>query len=300
MLESAYNLRHSGIHTSKEHRTSIFLSGSREIHPYARIEIVRFLDEAGDNMEENIFRGPIHKQLRDALKYLENQVIKKRITKFDDKAEAPKTSNYPYAALEEILSNAVYHKSWDDRNPIEVRINEDSIQVYSMAGPMPPITNKDLHKEHLVCRNYRNRRIGDFLKELDMTEGRSTGFPKIYKALRRNGSPEPLFETDDKNQYFLATVKIHPIFLEGASGAEDVGVNVIDDVMDELTDRQRIILKYIKDEVIDDVIVNASSLAKKLGVTWRTIMRDLAVMKDKGLIKHVGPDNSGHWEIIKN
>ncbi len=40
-----------------------------------------------------------------------------------------------------------------------------------------------------VSRRYRNRRIGEFLKELDMTEGRSTGIPKILKEMTNNGSP---------------------------------------------------------------------------------------------------------------
>ena len=56
--------------------------------------------------------------------------------------------NYPYTAIEEVLSNAVYHKSHDDRNPIEVRIEPNSIIVYSLSGPMPPITNEDLQKEN--------------------------------------------------------------------------------------------------------------------------------------------------------
>jgi len=72
----------------------------------------------------------------------------------------------------------------------------------------------DMKKERVVSRNYRNRRIGDFLKELHYTEGRSTGFPKIRKALRQNGSPEVRFETDDNNSYFLAHLDIHPEFLK--------------------------------------------------------------------------------------
>lgn len=262
--------------------------------PYARIEIVRFLDDVGDNMEENIFHGPIHKQLKDALRYLKTQVIRKRITKIDEQAEAPRTYNYPYAALEEILSNAVYHKSWDDRNPIEVRVNLDSIQIYSMAGPMPPITNSDLQKERVVCRNYRNRRIGDFLKELDMTEGRSTGFPKIYKALKRNGSPAPQFETDEKNQYFLATVKIHPMFLN----EQDLERDVVKDVVKELTDRQLLILNILRHSVVKNVVETAVSIATKIAVTPRTVQRELAELQSLGLIRREGGRKNGHWEVL--
>jgi ATP-dependent DNA helicase RecG len=55
----------------------------------------------------------------------------------------------------------------------------------------------------IVARDYRNRRIGDLLKELRLTEGRGTGFPTIRNAMKDNGSPEPIFETDDQSTYFL-------------------------------------------------------------------------------------------------
>lgn len=54
--------------------------------------------------------------------------------------------------------------------------------------------------------------LGDVLKELHLTEGRATGFPKIYHALQANGSPLPEFETDDRNSYFHATIRVHEAF----------------------------------------------------------------------------------------
>ena len=39
-----------------------------------------------------------------------------------NQAEALRFYNYPYEALEEALSNAVYHKGYDLGNPIEVQI----------------------------------------------------------------------------------------------------------------------------------------------------------------------------------
>ena len=53
--------------------------------------------------------------------------------------------NYSYAAVEEALSNAVYHRASNHR--------------------------------------YRNRRIGDFLKELHLTEGRNTGLRRYLNML---------------------------------------------------------------------------------------------------------------------
>lgn len=58
----------------------------------------------------------------------------------------------------------------------------------------------------MKARRYRNRRLGDFLKELDLTEGRATGIPTIQKSLRNNGSPKASIDTDDNSTYFLMTI----------------------------------------------------------------------------------------------
>ena len=51
---------------------------------------------------------------------------------------------------------------------------------------------------------------GDFLKELDLTEGRSTGISKVLKVMKENGSPPPEFETDGDRSYFLIRLPAHP------------------------------------------------------------------------------------------
>jgi ATP-dependent DNA helicase RecG len=74
-----------------------------------------------------------------------------------------------------------------------------------------------LHHQKIVARDYRNRRIGDFLKELDLTEGRGTGFPKMTKQMENNGSPQPIIETDELGVYFMVTLPINPLYLEYTS-----------------------------------------------------------------------------------
>ncbi|MBC8180822.1 hypothetical protein H8E88_06830 [candidate division KSB1 bacterium] len=64
--------------------------------------------------------------------------------------------------------------------------------MISFPGPLPPIDKESLENFSFDVRKYRNRRIGEFLKELHLTEGRSTGIPKILKTLAKNGSPKPV------------------------------------------------------------------------------------------------------------
>ena len=66
-------------------------------------------------------------------------------------------------------------------------------------------------QQQIIAREYRNRRICDFLKELHLTEARGTGFPRIYNAMTNNGSPKPIFETDEAT-YVLVTIPIHDDF----------------------------------------------------------------------------------------
>jgi ATP-dependent DNA helicase RecG len=106
--------------------------------------------------------------------------------------------------------NTVYLRRSEIREPIEVRVLPDSITVVSYPGPDRSIHLADLETCRFVARRYRNRRIGEFLKELKLTEGQGTGIPKILKAMKANGSPKPRFETDEDRTYFLARFFIHP------------------------------------------------------------------------------------------
>ena len=187
-----------------------FSKDPEKFFPGSRIEIVIHKDKTGRNFEEIYFQGPIHNQLRNALSFIKNQVIKEHVIKRADVAEADRFYNYPYQAIEEVLANAVYHRSYEKREPIEVQVWEDRIEILSFPGPVPPVdyeTLKSLNeRKRIIAREYRNRRVGDFLKELDLTEGRGTGFPTIYEALASNGSPNPSFETDKDLNYFLSVI----------------------------------------------------------------------------------------------
>jgi len=84
------------------------------------------------------------------------------------------------------------------------------IEILSYPGPVPPLGRNNPMSRKVTARRCRNRRIGDFLKELHLAEGRGTGFPKIRRTLEANGSPGPIFETDEERTYFLTTLHIHP------------------------------------------------------------------------------------------
>lgn len=180
--------------------------------PYTQIDVVWFPEGAGgDRFEEKVFKGPLARMTREALGYIQRNFLHQIVQKHPDRAEATRVWNFPYEAIEEALVNAVYHRSYEEREPIEVRIDRSELVILSFPGPDRSIRMEDFEAGRAVSRRYRNRRIGEFLKELDLTEGRSTGVPKILKAMASNGSPTPLFETDDDRAAYLIRLPAHPL-----------------------------------------------------------------------------------------
>ena len=181
---------------------------------YARIEVVDKPDETGTGMTEKTFTGPLDRQLCDALAYIKNYIIKERIIKHADKAQADRIYNFPYVAVDEVLSNAIHHKGYQIPEPITVTVTPEKLEVLSFPGPDRSISDECIHTLRMVATRYRNRRIGEFLKELHLVEGRNTGIPSMIRALDGNGSPLPLFETDAERSYFRVTLFAHNEFQE--------------------------------------------------------------------------------------
>ena len=71
--------------------------------------------------------------------------------------------------------------------------------------------------------------------------------------------------------------------------------------LSQLTERQKRIYCIIKDGTINGTIndtINAQTLSEALGASVTTIKRDLYVLRDLNLIKYVGSNKTGHWEVI--
>ena len=177
----------------------------------AEIDLIIHKNKVGKDYTEKIFTGSIIQQIREVLQYFKTNIIEELVIKSAKQAESIRFFNYPFQAIEEAVVNAVYHKSYERENPVEIQIHKDKIEILSFPGPMPPITQAMLKNHRVVARDYRNRKIGGFLKELKLTEGRGTGLPIIHASLEENGSPSPIFETDENNAYFLCILPVHPL-----------------------------------------------------------------------------------------
>lgn len=233
-----------------------FNDAPEQFFPYTRIEVVNIPDPTGQGMEERIFTGPIDQQLRDAINYIKNNVIAEKVFKSSEQAEATRIKNYSYEALEEFVSNAIYHRSYQTYEPVTIRIEKEQIEITSTPGPDRSISDNDIKNLTMRSRKYRNRRIGDFLKELHLVEGRNTGIPTALKGIENNGSPLPRFVTDEDRTFFSVIVPIHESFLT------PLQKEVIKPIKSRRTKSEikQLILTYL-----DDNNYSATSLYQKMG-----------------------------------
>ena len=282
ITDAGIDIRNIGLLMFSEH--------PQKFLPGAQIELIRFNSrdaEGSDDFTEKTFTGPIQKQVRDALSYVNATLIEEKVVKYPDRAEADRFYNYPYSALEEILVNAAFHKSYRIQEPVEIRIYLDCIKIINYPGPEKLINIDDLKAGRAIARRYRNRRIGEFLKEIDLSEKKSTGITKVLQTLKTNGSPLPEFETDNERNYLIVTIRPHEAF------KRDDGIN---DGINDAAKRQ----KQIINAIIENPNITTKQLVELTGIAIATIERDIRILKNNGVIKRIGSKKSGYWEFKGN
>jgi ATP-dependent DNA helicase RecG len=268
----------------------MFSDRPHKLIPGAQIDLVKFdsPEEEGADFTEKTFTGPIFKQVRDALDYIKTNIIVEKVVKIDNQAEAERFFNYPYNALEEVLVNAVFHKSYRDHDPVEIRIYLDRILIINYPGPAKWIDMDKLAAGEIISRRYRNRRIGEFFKEIELSEKQSTGITKVLRELKQNGSPPLEFETEPDRNYLIATIRMRDGF-ESISG--NVGTNVGTNVGEN----------GVKEKILEIIsgnpTVRAIDIAEIIKTTPRSVERYISELKKAGLIERIGPKKGGHWLV---
>lgn len=250
---------------------------------YARIEVIDMPDPTGTNMVEKIFNGPIQTQLKDALLYIKNYILKEVVIKKPNKAESERFFNYPYAAVEELLANAVYHRSYQVNEPITVKNTPYGLTITSFPGFDRSITERDMLNYEITSPIYRNRRIGDFLKELHLIEGRNTGYPTILKSLRENKSDYPIFKMDDSRTYLQVTLPVHSYF------------NPNKNISSKIKEYEKRII-----DVITDNPMSKNEISKSLGYKCisKKLSKTIEDMNIRGIIQRKIIGNSIKYTVI--
>ena len=149
-------------------------------------------------------------------------------------------------------------------------------------------------------------------KVVNTTEGHSTGVPTIQEKLADNGSPRATFETTEDRLTFLIHIPIHAgcdnkpatekttvITTEkSAIGSEKsaIGSEKNGSGSEKSSEKNKAIISAIR----LNPKVTAAEIAMKLGVSSRAVEKRIKTLRENGVIRRIGGDKGGYWEVIEN
>lgn len=194
---------------------------------------------------------------------------------------------YPIESIREIVMNMIIHRDYRSSSDSIVKIFDNRIEFYN-PGRLPD----NISIEDLFTNNYkstpRNKIIADFCKDLGLIEKYGSGIKRIIEYFAKEKLPIPEFKNISDG--FMVTV---------FSGHENInfGLTNVDlekgseKSSEKSSEKIMVLLRRNQNLTIDE-------LSKALKITTRAVEKQLAALKEQGLLKRIGPAKGGHWEVI--
>ncbi|MBO4874644.1 MAG: putative DNA binding domain-containing protein [Bacteroidales bacterium] len=206
------------------------------------------------------------------------------------------TLEVPEDALREILYNAICHKDYLGPQ-IQMRVWDHHVEIWNDGELPSQITPENIEKVHASYP--RNKNLAFAFYKAGFIESWGRGWKKICDGFVAAGLPKPTIES--KQGGVLVTFQRNNVNLkkQNSIDAQNVADGVAVNVAEELTERQQIIIELIKKCAAQNVAVNTKYISEKLSVNRKTIQRDMTYLQERKLIKWIGADKNGHWEIIE-
>jgi len=270
--------------------------------PGAYIQYVKFAGptRATKVLKENRFKGNLISILKELEYFIKYSIESKRPEFVSVLREEPRI-NYPWEAIRELAMNAVMHRAYNGNNsPIKFYEYSDRIEIDNPGNLYGKVNLENFPNE----TDYRNPNIAEIMLNLGYVNRFGSGVNTVSTLLEENGNPPAQFLLSDYTT-FKVVVENADVIESGTDGIEKtprVIVNVTeksDNVIEKtetVTDIPR------KEQIIElmrhDKRISVKQIAKIVGVTSRTIFREIETLKSEGRIKREGSDKAGIWIVL--
>ena len=205
----------------------------------------------------------------------------------------------PETALREAIYNSLCHKDFSGPHN-QMRIYNDRIELWN-PGVLPSqlLPAEKVFEPHSSYP--RNRNIATVFYRVGHVERWGRGIEKILDGMKSAGLPAPKIEDfcgGVKITLYRPTTYMDALKLTGkpdgtpltSSDEKTVGKTVGETVGETVG--------KILDAIRNNPKVTQSQLAKITGLTVRGVEWNMKKLQETKVIKRVGPNKGGHWEII--
>ncbi len=286
------------INSGKSTLAGMLLFGN---HGYS-IHIGRF--KAEDTIiDDLLIKAPLLMALEEVMIF-----IKKHINlsyEFDGNLKRKEVWQYPLDVIREFLLNAVVHRDYKHSTDIVIKVFDNRI-IFSNPGTLfGNLTLKDLEKDDYIS-SIRNKLLAEAFYLTGDIEKYGTGFIRIRKQL--NEAKTATYKISEVGDFFRVALldigsydlKKDPVkeFNDVEKDIENITHDVEKDVEKKfnLSKNQILILKSIQ----KNKNLTQENLSEIVGITLRNIQNNMIKLKKKGVLKRIGPDKGGYWEVVVN
>ncbi len=193
----------------------------------------------------------------------------------------------PEAALREALLNAICHKQYESRIPIQVSVYDDRLYVAN-AGRLPENwTLENLMGKHASLPY--NPDIAHIFYLAGFIESWGRGVEKICDSLKADDLPMPEYTVHPGDIMIKFTGPEDRIIRmgNGASGS------LSEKLSEKLSDKELKTLELLT----ADPGYTSQQIADIMKVSRVSVTKYLQTLKEKGLITRIGSDRKGYWKI---
>ncbi len=200
----------------------------------------------------------------------------------------------------EIVSNILVHREYSGTFPARIIIEKDRLvaENWNRAlrhGPIDPANFEPYPKNPILARFFVNIGYADTL---------GSGVRNLvkYTKLYSGGAPELT-----EGEIFRTSIPLGanvPIGSMQSSGKEHES-SVTQKVAEKVTERVTEVTEKVTEDELKILAafsqngeITQNELAMRLGVSRKTVAARIKALKEKNLIRRVGSDTKGHWEVI--
>ena len=244
--------------------------------------------EAGRFDSETIIRDSVSikddlfSEVDACITFIQKHISKRYI--ITGKPQRDEVWEYPLNAVREIVVNMIVHRDYQAAADSTIKIHNDRIEFFN-PGALPDGITIESILSGRIPSNSRNKLIASIFREAGVIEKYGSGIKRVRHILANAEAKPPVFE--ELPGFFKVT--LFPI-----RNQTDVTENVTENVTGpSFLKRKAVILAKIE----ENRLVSIDQLAEILGVSRRTVLRDMNKLKEKGVIKRVGPDKGGCWVL---
>ena len=266
----------------------IFYNDPEKFITGAYIKIGYFKEDA-DLIYQDEIHGNLFHQVKATIDLLTTKYLKALITY--EGIQRIETLPIPLEALREALLNAIVHKSYESLTPIQIGVYDDKLEIWNCGTLPDEWTIKNLLGKHR-SRPY-NPDIANVFFRAGEIEAWGRGIERMILACKKEGCPEPKIEYDGGGLWTI--FKFKKIDLDKKNARKTT---------QKTTQKTGIKLTKIQEDILQYLQKNPQASRKELtenikSATEHGIKYNLERLKELGLIKRIGADKGGYWEVRK-